>query len=64
MNCTKKRDARAELMFCLSKLIAFLVFSSTSPSSMLILPIIKSQCRLKFSLTPCLHGVGDPGLVG
>ena len=36
MNCTKKRDALAELMFCLSKLSAFLVFSLTSPSSMLV----------------------------
>ena len=48
MNCTYKRDVRAEFMFYLSKLIALLLlFSSTSPSSMLILPIIKSQCRLK-----------------
>ena len=23
MNCTKKRDVRAELMFCLSKLVLF-----------------------------------------
>ena len=33
--CTKKRDARAKLLFCQSKLIAFLPFSLTSPSSLL-----------------------------
>ena len=33
--CTKKRDARAELLFCLSKPIAFLPFSLPSPSSLL-----------------------------
>ena len=36
--CTKKRDARAELLFCQSKPIAFLPFSLTSPSSLLKLP--------------------------
>jgi len=33
--CTKKRDARAKLLFCQSKPIAFLPFSLTSPSSLL-----------------------------
>ena len=33
--CTKKRDARAELLFFQSKLIAFLPFSLTSQSSLL-----------------------------
>ena len=33
--CTKKRDARANLLFCQFKLIAFLSFSLTSPSSFL-----------------------------
>ena len=37
--CTKKRDARAELLFCQSKPFAFLPFSLTSPSSLLKLPI-------------------------
>ena len=37
--CTKKRDARAKLLFCLSKPFAFLPFSLTSPSSLLQLPI-------------------------
>ena len=36
--CTKKRDARAKLLFCQSKLIAFSPFSLTSPSSLLKLP--------------------------
>ena len=38
--CTKKRDARAELLFCQSKPIAVLPFSLTSPSSLLKLPIV------------------------
>ena len=39
--CTKKRHARAKLLFCLSKPIAFLPFSlpSPSPSSLCKLPI-------------------------
>ena len=32
--CTKKRDARAGLLFCQSKPIAVLPFSLTSPSSL------------------------------
>ena len=32
--CTKTRDARAKLLFCLSKPIAFLPFSLPSPSSL------------------------------
>ena len=32
--CTKKRDARAKLLFCRSKPIAFLLFSLTSPLSL------------------------------
>ena len=35
---TKKRDARAESLFCQSKRIAFLPFLLTSPSSLLKLP--------------------------
>ena len=38
--CTKKRDARAKLLFCQFKPIAFLPFSLTSPSSLLKLPRI------------------------
>ena len=34
--CTKKRDASAKLLFCQSKPIAFLPFSLTSPSSLLL----------------------------
>ena len=37
--CTKKRDARAKLLFCLSKPIAFLPFSLPSPSPLCKLPI-------------------------
>ena len=36
--CTKKRDARAELLFCQSKAIAFLPFSLLLPSSLLKFP--------------------------
>ena len=36
--CTKKRAARAQLLFCQSKPIAFLTFLLTSPSSLLKLP--------------------------
>ena len=36
--CTKKRDARAKLLFCQSKPIAFLPYFLTSPSSLLKLP--------------------------
>ena len=37
--CTKKRDARAKLLFCQSKPIAFLPFSLPSPLSLLKLAI-------------------------
>ena len=37
--CTKKCDARAELLSCQSKPIVFLPFSLTSPSSLLV-PIL------------------------
>ena len=36
--CTKKRDARAKLLFCLSKPIAFLPYSLPSSSSLRKLP--------------------------
>ena len=38
--CTKKHYARAKLLFCLSKPIAFLPFSLPSPSSLLKLTTI------------------------
>ena len=34
--CTKTRDARAKLLFCQSKPIAFLAFSLMSPSLLLL----------------------------
>ena len=37
--CTKKFDARAKLLFCLSKPVTVLTFSLTSPSSLPKLPI-------------------------
>ena len=43
-NVQKKRDARAKLLFCLSKPIAFLPFSLPSASSFLRLPNV--NCRL------------------
>ena len=47
--CTKKRDARAKLLFCYSKVIAFWPFSLPSPSSLLKLPIVVIQIF-------CYHG--------
>ena len=41
--CTKKRDARAELLFFQSKLIAFLPFSLTSQSS--LLKLLMTSCE-------------------
>ena len=36
--CTKKRDARAKLLFCVINILLFLTFSLPSPSSLLKLP--------------------------
>ena len=41
--CTKKRDARAKLLFCQSKPIGLLPFSLPSPSSLLKLPNIRRK---------------------
>ena len=49
LEMSKKRDERVKLLFCYSKLIAFLSFSLLSPSSLLKLPIAVIQ---KF----CYHG--------
>ena len=49
--CTKKRDARAKLLFCQSKSIAVLPFSLTSPSSLLKLPIVHQS---SYFITPHL----------
>ena len=48
--CTKKRDARAKLLFCSSKPIALSPFSLPSPSS--LLPIVANVAIQKF----CYHG--------
>ena len=53
--CTKKRDARAKLLFYQSKLIAFLPFSLPSPSSLLKLP--KYFIRRKLTFCNCLTSV-------
>ena len=45
MECTKKHDARAKLLFCLSKLMSFLPFSLPSSSSLLKLPLTKPRRR-------------------
>ena len=50
---TKKRDARAELLFCQSEPIAFLPFSSTSPSSLLKLPNPVPRKHLATLLVSC-----------
>ena len=50
---TKKRDARAKLLFCQSKLIAFLPFSLTSQLSLFKLPYDKlrrPRCSCSFPL--------------
>ena len=49
--CTKKRDARAKLLFCQSKPIGFIPFSLPSPSSLLKLPNVYPPATLKFK--PC-----------
>ena len=41
--CTKKRDARAKLLFCQSKPIGLLPFSLPSPSSLVKLPNIRQK---------------------
>ena len=48
--CTKRRDTSAELLFCQSKLIAVLLFSLASPSSLLKLPFGGWR-----PVTHCLH---------
>ena len=58
---TKKRDARAALLFCCYKPIAFFQFSLPSPASLLRLPI--QQCKYpadwkKGQVTPLPKG-GD-----
>ena len=45
---TKKRDARAKLLFCQFIPIAFLPFSLPSPSSLLKLPNFWSSTPLNF----------------
>ena len=47
--CTRKRDARAKLLFCQCKPIAFLPFSLTSPSSLLKLLIISNETGTRSS---------------
>ena len=47
--CTKKRGARANLMFCLINLLLFLTFSLPWPSSLLNLPTTNSKAA------PCYH---------
>ena len=56
--CTKKHDARAELLFCQSKLIAFLPFLLTSPSALLMLPYLIFVREAVFSAT---ESKADPG---
>ena len=41
--CTKKRDARAKLLFCQSKPIALVPFSLPSPSSLVKLPNVSDR---------------------
>ena len=45
--CTRKRDARAKLLFCRSKPTAFLPFSLPSPLSLLKLPIVTKKLIVK-----------------
>ena len=52
--CTKKRDARAKLLFCESKPIDFLPFSLTSPSSLLKLPYVTKNDNVQTVKMPNL----------
>ena len=45
--CTRKRDARAKLLFCQSKPTAFLPSSLPSPLSLLKLPIVTKKLIVK-----------------
>ena len=57
LRSTKKRDARAKLLFCQSKPIALLSFSLPSPSSSFQHPIISFSggYALRFSLPMIMH---------
>ena len=62
--CTKRRDARAKLLFCLSKPIAFLPFSLPlplpSPSTLLKLSVIAADCTLRSdSIEPWVSRGGE-----
>ena len=65
--CTKKRDARAELLFCQSKAIAFLPFSLLSPSSLLKLPntvvftlYVEARAMVGSRLSPSAYEIASP----
>ena len=51
----KKRDARAELLFCQVKPIAFLPFSLTSLSSLLKLPCVNNYRDRSITLSIMLE---------
>ena len=54
--CTKKRDARAELLFCQSKPFVFLPFSLMPPSSLLKLLNLKVESIVAITcLYSCVH---------
>ena len=52
--CTKKRGARAKLLFCVINILLFLTFSLPSPSSLLKLPIY-----FRDGPNRCLHGTKE-----
>ena len=58
----KKRDALAELLFCQSKLIAFLPFLLTSPSAFLKLPYLTFDREAVSSATDSEANPGGGGV--
>ena len=65
----KKRDARAKLLFCRSKPVAFLPFSLPSPSSLLKPPVVGGNNSLGKVIDPdtgirkiFVGGIRNPGL--
>ena len=57
--CTKERDARAKLLFCQSKPIAFSPFSLPSPSLLLKLPNVNSRLGRQHRRAPLVAAISS-----